>query len=361
MPVPAAPGSTTGSSSKSGTIGDGKGSGVSPNGGRPGGTQPAKEEQSKVQPAQSLKFTGSGSASSTQRYPSDLSIGSDSDYVRFDFYQYSPPFKDRKTGGAGSSTDYYNASASNYTADGELTNIILYMPEDVSTGYKANWQGKNFSNIGADMLGQAGSTNFTKLAENVINGVADAIENVGAITNASVINAALGKITGESVSMDELFSSTRGVIMNPNSELLFTGFDMRNFTLNYKLVPRNASEANSIESIIRTFKKAMLPSANSGEGPSFTFDIAGFGGAYNANYIKVPSVCKVSFMRGGSLNPNVPQYKHCAITQVDVGYTPDGTYATTHDGKMVAYTLSLAFQETKLIYREEIASSGASY
>jgi hypothetical protein len=59
-------------------------------------------------------------------------------------------------------------------------------------------------------------------------------------------------------------------------------------------------------------------------------------------------------MRGGSLNNNVPQYKMCALTQVDVSYTPDGTYATTRDGRMVAYQLSLNFQETKLIFREDV-------
>ena len=58
-------------------------------------------------------------------------------------------------------------------------------------------------------------------------------------------------------------------------------------------------------------------------------------------------------MRGGGLNPDVTQYKMCAITQVDINYTPDGTYATYSSGAMVAIGLSLSFQETKLVYSEE--------
>jgi len=44
----------------------------------------------------------------------------------------------------------------------------------------------------------------------------------------------------------------------------------------------------------------------------------------------------------------------CAITNVEVNYTPDGTYATYGDGTMVAYGLSLSFQETKLVFAEEV-------
>jgi len=332
------------------------------------GTLVAAGEAEKIVPSapvQPLTFTGTGAQSSTQRYPKDLSVGSDSDYVRFDFYEYAHPFMGTNLNNpaltTGSSINEYNASSTNYKPDGELGNIILYMPEDISTGHKANWAGKNFSNIGADILRTAGAKNFGEVTQEAIDGIGDAIEKLPAVMSASLINAALGKITGESVSMDELFGSTRGVIMNPNSELLFTGLDMRNFSLSFKLIPRNAPEAKNIENIIRTFKKAMLPLANTKEGPAFSFNIPVFGDTPNASYIKVPSVCKVSFMRGNSLNPDVPQYKHCAITQVDINYTPDGVYATNRDGKMVAYQLTVAFQETKLIYREEIQGSGPSY
>ena len=44
----------------------------------------------------------------------------------------------------------------------------------------------------------------------------------------------------------------------------------------------------------------------------------------------------------------------CAITQVDVNYTPDGTYATYEGGEMVAVGLTLNFQETKLIFADEV-------
>jgi hypothetical protein len=293
------------------------------------------------------------------RYPTDTFLNQNHDYVFFQFYQYFPPFRNE------GKLDYgvNPLDAYNYTSDeknykkSELARIILYMPEDISTGHKANWSGKNFSNVGADLMKTAGATTAKGVMENLGKSITEGMENFIPIAGAQMVTAAIGKITGESISLDEFIGSTRGVILNPNAELLFSGIDMRNFSLTYKLVPRNKREADHIENIIRTFKKAMLPSANSGaEAIKNAIDQKSF----QANYIKVPDVCKVSFMRGSNLNPNVPQYKMCAITGVDVSYTPDGVYATTQDGRMIAYQLSLNFQETKLIFKEDI-TGGASY
>jgi hypothetical protein len=302
------------------------------------------------------------------KYPGDM-IDDNTDYVMFQFSKYSPPFKadSNDVSSNANPTASYNSSGQEYSPSG-LPTILLYMPEDISTGFKTNWTGKNFSNIGASILKTAGAqTAMDKLSQGV-EGVDKAFSNFVPLAGAQIVNAAIGKITGESISLDEFFGGTRGVILNPNSELLFSGLDMRNFSLNYKLVARSAEEATIIENIIKTFKRGILPYGNSdyrdpgaalGQAAlGLGVDIGAiFGGPNNslaANYIKVPDVCRISFMRGGSLNNNVPQYKMCALTQVDVSYTPDGTYATTRDGRMVAYQLSLNFQETKLIFREDV-------
>ena len=77
------------------------------------------------------------------------------------------------------------------------------------------------------------------------------------------------------------------------------------------------------------------------------------GNGVTNGYISVPDLVRVSFMKGGSENTRLPQFKMCALTQVDVNYTPDGQYATYYDGTPVATELTLNFQETKLIYKEE--------
>jgi len=166
------------------------------------------------------------------------------------------------------------------------------------------------------------------------------------------IRKAIQKITGDSLSNDDIFGGISGAILNPNTELLFSGHDMRNFQLNFKLVPRNSAEAEQINEICKIFKMCTLPSRNPGE----VFAASNQG--ITAGFIGVPNLVKVSFMSGPDEHKVLPRYKMCAITQVDVNYTPDGAYATyTGDiSQPVAIELSLNFQETKLVFSEEIAN-----
>ena len=98
-------------------------------------------------------------------YPSDMSIGYDSDYVVFDFYQYNPPFKNTRAVQAripntdgevalNETLDAYNATgtAANYDRDPKFPQLRLYMPSDVQDAYKADWQGKAFGGATAGIL-----------------------------------------------------------------------------------------------------------------------------------------------------------------------------------------------------------------
>ena len=183
---------------------------------------------------------------------------------------------------------------------------------------------------------------------------ADAYERIPAIMGATVVRKAIQKITGDVITNDDIFGGTSGAILNPNTELLFNGSDMRNFQLNFKLVPRNFDEAKEINNICKTFKMCTLPSRNPGE----VFAASNQG--ITAGFIGVPNLCKVNFMSGNDEHKVLPRYKMCAVTQVDVNYTPDGAYATYYDPKLnsqpVAIELSINFQETKLVFSEEIAN-----
>lgn len=295
-----------------------------------------------------------GIQSTSLRYPRDAGLASGSDYVLFEFYEYQPPFQGinrAETVSGSKPTAVYNQSVTDesFYKKASQKPIILYMPEDVSTGYKANWSGKAFSNIGRDALTTAGSGNLGDALTNAVGTINTAIsDQLIPMTGAKLVSEAIGKITGEQMSPNDIFGATRGVILNPNVELLFGGHDLRNFSLNYKLVPRNKTESDNIKEIIKIFKKAMLPKFAVGD----EFNLVGGNGISN-NFIRVPNFCRVTFMKGGGPNKNVTQYKMCAITQVDINYTPDGAYATYNDGSMVAIQLSLAFQESKLIFAEE--------
>ena len=294
------------------------------------------------------------SINSAIRYPSNVADAAGSDYVLFQFYEYQPPFQNRGNDAVDRSNNtaqaLYNESATSASLYKQTTekSIAMYMPEDISTGYKANWSGKAFSNIGRDLLKSAGAESLTQGIANAGTAVSTALNQIIPNLGEAAISQTISKITGENIDNNDIFGSTRGVILNPNVELLFSGIDLRNISFNYKLVPRNQPEADNIKNIYQIFKRAMLPKYSDGSELNFSS-----GDAQRNNFIKVPNVCKISFMRGGALNKDVAQYKMCAITGVDINFTPDGTYATYESGSMVAVTLSLSFQETKLIFSEE--------
>lgn len=300
-----------------------------------------------------------------RRYPGGGSgggINSESDYVLFEFFKYSPPFRKQvgarpdqqpgqRTNTGASAGNYFNYNGQYDPVGGEdYKPIIMYMPEDVSTGFKSNWGGKAFSNIAADALRSAGAEGLSKL-DNFVTGTANAFERLPAIAGSMAIRKGIQKITGDSLSNDDIFGSISGSILNPNVELLFQSTDMRNFQLNFKLVPRNSGEVEDINNIIKTFKMCTLPQRNPGK----VFGASSQG--ITAGFIGVPNLCRVSFMKGSGVHPVLPIYKMCAITQVDVNYTPDGVYATYDGGQPVAIQLGLNFQETKLVFADEVQNN----
>ena len=331
--------------------------------------------------------TGQKPSSQMLRYPSSPNITDDTDYVLFQFYNYKPPFKNASFKGkyantgnkltkdqagkiikdSGGKSDYgkgggvkksdpgyinvrdYNDMADMEKATG-YSNIALYMPEDVSTGFRAQWGGKNLTNFASGVLSAAGADGFDKLKRSG-DALAGAIGNVSYIAGAQAISKFISATSGDQISQDDVFGSISGAILNPNTELLFSGVDMRNFVLNFKLVPRDEGEAAMVNGIVAHFKKASLPS----RVPDKIF---GNDSSIKRNFIGAPKLVRVTFMNGENEHPHLPRYKMCALTQVDVNYTPDGVYSTYEGGQPVAVQMSLNFQETKIVFADEVNADG---
>ena len=79
------------------------------------------------------------------------------------------------------------------------------------------------------------------------------------------------------------------------------------------------------------------------------------------NFIRVPRLCKFTFMKGNKPHEYLTQFKPCAMSGVTVNFTPDNTYATYNDGAPVATELRINFQETKLIFADEVNMEGGSF
>lgn len=304
-----------------------------------------------------------GSAKSL-RYPADMKVDASSDYVLFDFYKYKPPFQRTntidKTGQKAfvinGTLDLYNSTgvAKEYFKVKQLPQILMYMPDDVQDAYKSNWEGRAYGSMAAGLMAAAGQRNTVGKLKELVNETKNTAERLPVNAAANAVTELVKNITGDSITSQDVFGGIAGVIRNPNVELLFQGHDLRTFDLTFKMSPYAKNDELNIEEIINVFRKAMLPSYD-GEGGS-VFGITG--DAIAAGFIAVPLVCRVAYMRGGSLNRFLPKYKMCAITDFNVNYTPDNNYSTFGNevapGGPVAYEIKISFMETKLVYAEDI-------
>ncbi len=332
--------------------------------------------------AEQLNFINTASQASKKpesrlAYPSNL-FDNYTDYVMFDFYKYRGPFntagqKGVNINGTSEGLQKYNQSNTKqyvrYPGLGQ-SRIVMYMPEDISTGYQSDWTGKGFSNIGANML-RTGGNALAGNAGGTINSFVDSLTTGASALPTAVaqgIANGINALGSDQIEMNDVLGGALGVVLNPNTELMFQGFKLRSFGLKFKMSARNETEAAQIGKIIGTFKKVSLPTF--GPDPGGTADLKAFAQKLgvtgddkkaNTNYIGVPGLCNVQFMKGPHVHDHLPQYKMCAITQVDINYTPDGTYNTFTDGRPVSIELGLQFSETKLVYSNEINIDGASY
>ena len=142
---------------------------------------------------------------------------------------------------------------------------------------------------------------------------------------------------GGNLTASQLLTRTTGQILNPNMELLFKGVNLRSFKFSFKMTPRSENEAIQIKKIIRKLKKEMSPSGES------------------TTYLETPRVFQLEYRQGNRPHPFLHKFKECALTDMSVNYTGEGTYAT-YGGKEsapVSMIMDLGFKELEPIYSSD--------
>lgn len=307
----------------------------------------------------------------TARYPSDALIDASSDYVFFQFGKYKPPFK-KESGDSKFSQVAYNQSTEledksiQIPGGPSVDGIVLPMPQDLGNDIQQTWNGKQFSAFGRAAIAGSAGGNFAMIGRRL----EDMEGNITSIV-ASLQTTILNKIPGVGGNLDinDITGSTRGIVLNPNAEILYDSAELREIGMTFKMIPRSAEEAKIIKNIVYMFRFASVPAWGGNEGDADAFkagdvtidkdatkdglmkETYSFG---KENFIRVPYLCQFRFMTGSNMNDKIEQFKPCAIRKVAVNYTSDGTYATYRDGEPVATELTLNFLESKLLFKKDI-------
>ena len=324
---------------------------------------------------------------SAMRYPIDMSIEEQSDYIRFQFFKYKAPFKrggDTKITGGASAEGYYGETREGSIGEKAGSDVLMYMPQDVSTSMSSSWGGKEISNAAAGALSMYSNyitdPDNKKLLQNFQAGL-KGLAGMPTSAGAALVRMGLSATGAQSnLTQNDILGGTSGVILNPNTEVLFGGPAIRNIGFKFKMMARSEEEAKKMIRICRTFQFHAAPKLGMSVDLKDMF-IRGLDGIAKVktfgffkdtdlhkkgklkenefavnNFIQIPNLCLFKYMTGPDINPYLTQYKACAITNVDVNFTPDGSYSTLIGGYPSAVELSLSFVETKLIYQSEIST-----
>ena len=185
-------------------------------------------------------------------------------------------------------------------------------------------------------LGKEGNKAFEGLKNNA--------ESPGQTGTRTILSAALSKFALSKVNINvdtnQFIARSSGMAINPNLELLFSGPKLRSFTFLYDFAPNSESDAWAARRIQRFFKQGMLPFRGS-----------------NALFLGSPNIFRLGYYNGQRRIRSLPIHKMCALTQVNVDYSPEGVWQSYYDSNAVSMPpraqMQLSFTELTPIFGDD--------
>jgi hypothetical protein len=182
---------------------------------------------------------------------------------------------------------------------------------------------------------------------------------LGYSLGAEVINNVVGMTGGSgSLTANNLSALTQGKIFNPYEETIFQGTEFRDHSFDFKMVPKNAADVQTIYQIINKLRRHMLP-AKDGDNwlkipDKFKLEVVRWQGGPNGETISTPN------KSGGYLAKLMKFPHYLVLHDMGIDLSPDGNYAGLMsylggdtDFGPVSYNMRLAFKETKYVTRDD--------
>lgn len=267
-------------------------------------------------------------------------------------------------------TQYQYTSSINIGGDGETAgfreeskrfekskgSVILPIPNEISENNQVGWGEDSLSNVAAGLMpgliragfgiGEGNMGEIQGGGQQILNflGGNTALSNRAKQYLATNAAASLVKKLGVNVNPESYITRATGAAVNPNLELLFNGPKLRSFAFQFKMTPRDATEAKNIRAIIKFFKKGMSP--RKAKDSEFSF------------FLGTPNVFKIEFKSGNSKLNSIGKIKTCAMVSFNVNYTPDGFYAAYDDAEAggsqpIAVSIQMGFTELTPLFSDE--------
>lgn len=274
------------------------------------------------------------------RYPYE-SMDSTQDFIKFDILEY----KRRPSGKFNTETRRF-AEGSGFVGGPDRNvkvtrSITLPIPSQISDTNSVEYGSGNLNFLQEFGLnaatGAITAENFQDFFQQTLNAAEGGLNVLGDNQDLLQKYFAMQAVNafGGNLSMDQLLTRSSGKVINPNMELLFQAPQLRQFKFSFKFTPRFEKEGEEVRKIIRAFKYHSSPKGN------------------GQDFLKTPDIFQLTYMSGKDKHKFLNRFKLCALTNMSVNYTGDGTYATYDDQTPVSMVMDLSFQELTPIYAED--------
>jgi hypothetical protein len=246
-------------------------------------------------------------------------------------------------------------------AQNELATILLPIPPSINYTDSLSWADQPIGAVGKLLPAIAKSA-----AGGDSNSMGSSIQTLAKQGLSGMIASQLNSM---GINADALTQGIAGKVLNPYREQIFGGIGMREFSFQWKLVPRNEAEQLRIHNIIKALRYYSLPnysgqSAFESTGDEALIDESAFN-ELSDRWLTVPRIFKLEWKHSGDKDIlSLPKIKPCVLKNVAVNFTPDGVWAshyyneTTLQGPVpVAYELSLQFAETEIVTASNVGGN----
>ena len=227
----------------------------------------------------------------------------------------------------------------------EFVEAELYFPLSVTMNDDVQYEGFNLGGIGTGVL--TGLKNNQTITQAVVESVNKGLGNIfsfafGSLSGdtARYVAAKLGGFGPQGLQTALTVAAQAAV--NPNTRTVFRGVSIREFSFNFKMIPRSKREAEEIASIIKFFRSELYPE---------TFDVGGLPLGYH-----FPHMFQIQFKHRNS-NAKIPQLEYCFLRGVSSSYNPTGQ-SFHADGYPNEIDLTLRFQEYRALSKKDIVEEG---
>lgn len=210
--------------------------------------------------------------------------------------------------------------------------IQLYMPQSVSQPSTVSWDTEKFGFVG-NAVAQGIKTRGDSFSESDLG---SAMSLAASRAGYSIASKAAG-LLGGNVSAEGLMGEASGKIPNPYLTMVFRGVDFRTFTFSFKFAPFSEKDCDTINDIIKTFRKNALPPGKAGEP-----------------FLGYPRECDISYHWKGEDNKFLHKFKRSVCTAVDIDYTGQGMFAVMRNGMPANIVVNTKWSEIELVLRDDV-------